>query len=259
MTRGRRVSRDVWSPDANAASGLTQAIGPPLVVDGTGRAGPVKIKNYKTVGLTATGVGRRRSWPGNGQCVERRRSWSRHGTGMRRGASARLAAGAARESQAIRGRGGAGRSKRPKRWGNRPPRERSTSTRFAPRTTSMTNATSVIQDRPRSSSAKTQRHTKAHTTVQSTWVLGGSRRSNEPSEERPAMCHFSRAPSMRGGRSTRASHKSRPRSLPPPRTDTRLNPVAASDTSSEGVTADRRDSRAHNRAARVRRDPRCVR
>ena len=38
------------------------------------------------------------------------------------------------------------------------------------------------------------------------------------------MCHFSRAPSMRGGRSTRASHKSRPRSLPPPRTEARPNP-----------------------------------
>ena len=60
------------------------------------------------------------------------------------------------------------------------------------------------------------------------------------------MCHFSNAPSMRGGRSTRASHKSRPRRLPPPRTDTRLNPVGARDTSSDGVTADRRDSRAHN-------------
>jgi len=49
-------------------------------------------------------------------------------------------------------------------------------------------------------------------------------RLDEPSEGRRAMCSVSDASSVRGGRSTRASHQSRPRSLPPPRTDASPKP-----------------------------------
>ena len=70
-------------------------------------------------------------------------------------------------------------------------------------------------------------------------------RSDEPVEEREAMSLVLEAPSMRGGRSTGASHDSRHRRLPPPRADASKNPRKCWPQPLPGTPARHRTGRSH--------------
>jgi hypothetical protein len=80
------------------------------------------------------------------------------------------------------------------------------------------NENAIEKDVKRKISENTANESTHTTKLHSTRLLC-CRALGRTSEGRRAMCWVSDASSVRGGRSTRASHQSRPRSLPPPRTD----------------------------------------
>ena len=112
--------------------------------------------------------------------------------------------------------------------------------------TSQTTRHEAIREHGRRSSTRTrQRRFRANTTVPLTRLSGARCALGRTSEEHPAMSWYSRSPSMRGGRSTGASHDSRHRRLPPPRADASKNPRKCWPQPLPGTPARNRTGRSH--------------